>query len=59
MRHSAGIEAEIPRLRDQEVQYHLGGSSKDLDVTLQKLVGRKAKDAEGVSLMNSKYCAHF
>ena len=36
----------VSRVRDQPVQYHLRctrGWSKDLDVTLQKLVGSKAK----------------
>ena len=43
-----GIEAEIPRARDPQcniILNVLGGWSKDLDVTLQKLVGSKAKGA--------------
>ena len=51
-----GIEAEIPKVRDHPVQYHLRctrGWSKDLDVTLQKLVGSKAK---GVLKKMQKAC---
>ena len=51
-----GIEAEIPRVRDQPVQHHLRctrGWPKDLDATLQKLVGRKAK---GVLKKMQKAC---